>query len=228
MEMSEKIAEVRADGEKRENFIKENTPFIVGCTSCALGRFADKSDDAYAEALCAFNGAIDSFNTERGNFFPFAKTCMINSVRDYIRKTARHKNVIPFTSLERTDSEGETEVFEVCDEDTPLSDTSVEIFSLKEELSYFDISFFDLPKSSPKSAKTRKYCRLICSYAAKDGECISYLYSKKSLPVSKLKSELKINKKVFERYRKYIIAGILILNGGYEILSKYFKGGDAE
>ena len=86
----------------------------------------------------------------------------------------------------------------------------------------FGISFFDLPKASPKSAKTKRACQEVVRYLLERNELLEGLRTKKRLPVSQLMAEPRINDKILDRYRKYIIAGVLIRSSGYTVLPEYF------
>lgn len=103
-----------------------------------------------------------------------------------------------------------------------MSETALEIFSLKSELAPFGISFFELPKAAPKFKRTRVACVEIVKYIVGKKELLASVYEKKTLPAKQVLSALNVNKKVLERHRKYLIMGILIINGNYEILSEYF------
>lgn len=54
----------------------------------------------------------------------------------------------------------------------------------------------------------------------------SFLYLKKRLPSGELLAALHINDKLLERHRAYIIAGVLISRGGYEVLRDYLYGSE--
>jgi len=64
---------------------------------------------------------------------------------------------------------------------------------------------------------------LVVNYILNNEELLRYVYSKKCLPVKQIIEELKVNKKIPDRYRKYIITGIVIINGKYDIVSEYFN-----
>ena len=66
---------------------------------------------------------------------------------------SRHKRAVPFSSLTAEDDNGEEIHFEAEDKNTGISETAIEIYSLKAELELFGISFFELPKAAPKSKK---------------------------------------------------------------------------
>ena len=158
METAEKVMRAQADWDTREIFIKENLPFIYSCASQAAGRFVDESDDVFSEALTAFHDAVTAYEESKGSFHAFAKICIRNRISDYYRTQSRHKRTVPFSSLAAQDDNGEEIPFEAEDKNAGISETALEIYSLKSELEAFGISFFELPKSAPKSKKTRSAC----------------------------------------------------------------------
>ena len=134
----------------------------------------------------------------------------------------KHSKVIPFSSLVTENDNGQETEFEIEDKNASYSETALEIYSLKEELKDFGIEFFDLPKASPKFKSTRNSCIEIVRHIVNNKELLDYVFKKKVLPSKQLTEVLKFSKKILERHRKYLIMGILIINGNYEILSEYF------
>lgn len=183
METAEKVMRAQADRAALEVFIKENLPFIYSCASQAAGRFVDESDDVFSVALSAFHDAVTSYEESKGQFHAFAKTCIRNRISDYYRTQSRHKRAIPFSSLAAEDDNGEEIPFEAEDKNAGISETALEIYSLKAELEPFGISFFELPKAAPKSKKTRSACIQI----------VRYIVSKKRTAF------FRIRKKIFAR-----------------------------
>ncbi|WP_249311864.1 sigma factor [Congzhengia minquanensis] len=222
MEIAEKVMRAQTDDALRELFIKENMAFIYSCAAQAAGHFVDESDDIFSVAFTAFNDAVSSYEERKGYFHSFAKSCIYNRIKDYYRVKIRHNRVVPFSSLSTKNDNGEETEFEIEDKNTEMSETALEIFSLKSELAPFGISFFELPKAAPKFRKTRVACVEIVKYIVREKELLASVYEKKTLPVKQVLSTLNVNKKVLERHRKYLIMGILIMNGNYEILSEYF------
>ena len=218
---ADKIERAKSSADARESLIKEYSNFICSCASKAAGRFVDKSDDIYSEALIAFDNALTSYDRSKGNFNSFAKIVIHNRINDYLKKQNRHCNVVPFGSLAVQNDNGEYVDFDPEDKNAEISDTAIEIFSLKQELKIFDIDFFDLPSASPKSAKTRKACIEIVKYITGNQSLLDSFYKSKTLPVKAILSDLNVNKKIPERHRKYIIMGVLITEGKYEVLLSY-------
>lgn len=219
---ADEIEQAKSSADTRESLIKEYSNFICSCASKAAGRFVDKSDDIYSEALIAFDHALTSYNRSKGNFNSFAKIVIHNRINDYFKKQNRHCNVVPFSSLAVQNDNGEYVDFDPEDKNAEISDAAIEIFSLKQELKNFDIDFFDLPSASPKSAKTKKACLEIVKYITGNQSLLDSFYKSKTLPVKTIISDLKVNKKVPERHRKYIITGVLITVGQYETLLSFF------
>lgn len=153
MEATEKIKHAQTDPAAQERFIRENLSFIHGCAAQGAGHYVDESDEVFSEALVAFHDALLHYDESKGHFHAFAKVCILNRIKDYYRKQNRHRQVIPFESLGTTDDHGAEKPFEPVAENTGMSETALEIASLKIELEAFDISFFDLPKAAPKAKK---------------------------------------------------------------------------
>ena len=65
---ADKIERAKSSADARESLIKEYSNFICSCASQAAGRFVDKSDDIYSEALIAFENALTSYDRSKGNF----------------------------------------------------------------------------------------------------------------------------------------------------------------
>ncbi len=220
---ADKIEQAKSNSEIRENLIREYSNFICSCASKTVGHFVDKSDDIYSEALIAFNNALTSYDSLKGNFNSFAAVVIHNRINDYLKKQNKYNKAIPFSSLSTQNDNGEDVNFDVEDKRNEMSDTAIEIFSLKRELKKFDIDFFDLPSVSPKTAKTRKACLEIVQYIVENKSLLDFVYTSKMLPVKSIIQNLKVNKKIPERHRKYIIMGILITAGRYEVLLSYFS-----
>ncbi|NLY95880.1 MAG: hypothetical protein GX082_00330, partial [Clostridiaceae bacterium] len=103
------------------------------------------------------------------------------------------------------------------------SDLVVEIDLLSRRLAKWDISFNDLSKISPKHKKTRQMCIKISEYILKNDELYRQMMSSKQLPSKQIENTFKLPKKKFERFRKYIIAVVIIKSGDFEQIAEYVK-----
>lgn len=222
MNDAEQILLAQQDPHIREQLLKENDEFIRRCASKAAGRFVDCHDDAYSEALIAFNDAVTAYRPEKGSFYALAAAAIRNRVTDLLRRESRSGNWIPFSSLSTQDDSGNEHPFEMEDRTPVLSDTTLEIDALRQELSQFGISFFDLPKSSPKFGRTKRACREVIHWLVDQPELVHSIREKKCLPAGQITAALHTGSKILERNRTYIIAGVLICAGDYHIMREYF------
>ena len=225
MDKTEQLLLVQQDPQVRENFLAENDLFIRRCASKAAGRFVDRHDDAYSEALIAFNNAITAYRPEKGSFQALAAAAIQNRVTDLLRRENRNTKCVPFSALSTQDDHGSEIPFETEDPAPVVSDAALEISALRQELETFQISFFDLPKSSPKFARTKRACLEVVRWLAAQPERVAHVRETKCLPVRQIMAELGTGNKILERNRTYIIAGMLIWAGDYPVMQEYFRLG---
>lgn len=225
MDETEQLAQVQQDAQAREAFFAQNDEFIRRCASKAAGRFVDEHDDAYSEALIAFNNAVTAYCPEKGAFYALAATAIRNRVTDLLRRECRNNGTVPFSALEEQNDHGDAVSFEIADPKPIVSDTALEIDALRQELDAFGISFFDLPKSSPRFGRTKRACMEVIRWLTEQPERTAEVKRKKCLPAAQIMAELGTGSKILERNRTYIIAGMLIWAGDYHIMREYFNIG---
>lgn len=223
MDETEQLAQVQQDAQAREAFLAQNNEFIRRCASKAAGRFVDEHDDAYSEALIAFNDAVTAYCPEKGAFHALAATAIRNRVTDLLRRECRNSGTVP--ALEEQNDHGDAVPFEIADPKTIVSDAALEIDALRQELEAFGISFFDLPKSSPRFGRTKRACMEVIRWLTEQPERTAEVKRKKCLPAGQIMAELGTGSKILERNRTYIIAGMLIWAGDYHIMREYFNIG---
>lgn len=221
MEPEERAAAAKESNELRGELIKEYMGFIKACAAKTLGRTVSEDDDACSVAMIAFNEAITQYDPGKGRFLSFAAAVIKNKVTDYLRKEYSDKKAIPFSSLSSKDDKGNERVYEIEDRQAGVSEAGLEINSVSRELEDFGISFFELPKASPKFKRTKIACMSVINYLSEDKQLIKAIREKKTLPAKSILENVNVNSKLLERHRKYIIAGVIILTGGYEILPGY-------
>ena len=220
MKLEERVAEATNDKKLKNDLIGEYQNFILAAASKVLKRSVTTSDDEYIIAMVAFGDAIDGYNENKGNFLSFAKTVIRNRIIDSIRREAKH-NSVPFSALEKENSDGETIEFEIHTVDK--SDLMWEIESLTEELSNFEISFFELAEVSPKSRKTKRLCFDAVNYIINNSELVDIIMNKHILPIKEITDNIKLNRKAIERHRKYIITAVIAITQDYPAIAEYFN-----
>ena len=219
---------INGDKEEREIFIKDYLPFIIKTVSNKTNRYIEvENSPEYMIGIEAFNEAIDKYDFSKGKFMSFASLVIKSRVTDFMRKEKRENNVITFTDL------GESQCNAL--EAKSNIDSLVESFSLKDELQKFEetlhefsISLLDLVRESPKHTKVRIRTLNIATYIYDNNSLKKELMTKKRLPISDISKQLKVTSKELSRYRKYIIATVIILDSNLDVLKQYIldvKGG---
>lgn len=220
--------EAKTDHDKREKLIDDYIPFILSCTQKVVGRYIDRAnDEEYSVALEAFSEAIEQYNADKGSFLPFSNQVIKYRLYDYYRKIKKYKEAEVFDNVDDENSQiisiDQKISSEKYIEEVRNYDLALEIKMLKEELKKWDISFAELSEVSPKHVKTRKMCIQIGDYIRKNPDLYHRFKSNKQLPAKNIEEVFKIPIKKFERFRKYIIAIVVIKSGDFEQISEYIK-----
>ncbi|GAA0182371.1 RNA polymerase sigma-I factor [Clostridium sediminicola] len=210
--------------DKRTLFIEENKPFIYRVAFSICKRNLDwNNDDELSISLIAFNKACDSFNDKKGNFHTYASAVIRNSLIDYFRK--KEKNIyLLYESKDSTnylDHKSSLSQYQIHIENQARAS---EIMLLTSELKKFKIKFKDLVDSSPKHKDTREKLLNLSLICINDDSIIDYMNSKSLLPVKNILLLTGYKKKFIEKWRRYIIALILILsNDEYNYIKSYLS-----
>lgn len=209
----------------RNEFIEENKGFIYSSASKICNKKLDWiNDDELSIALIAFNAACDTYDNNKGNFFSFAKVLIRNSLIDFFRK-AKNTPYLMFKDEEELanyiDNKGALIQFEKEQETLRKSE---EIAMFSKELSKYKLGLNDLIEASPSHIDTRNTLLNIAFKCSKEEQIINYITNKKNLPIKEIVLLTSTNRKVLEKWRKYILVLILILSSSeYSYIRSYFN-----
>ena len=199
-------------------------PFILQTASQVLRRYVTKSDDAWSVALIAFWEAADRYREDQGGFEAFARMVIRRRLIDYIRTEARHagETDVPPEAFSGDAGENKPSFHRqtrlITYQETRLQE---EIGEVSQRLATYGFTFEDLPKASPRSKKTKLACARASAYMLSHPALLSQMRHGRRLPLKPLQSGTKLNRKLLERHRNYIIAVVEILHGEYPELGSY-------
>jgi RNA polymerase sigma factor len=213
-----------------EELIRKNEIFILKIASKVTSRYITKSDDEWSIALLALTQAIEGYELEKGNFLKFAELVIKRRIIDYIRSQGKFSSEVSIDPV-LFDAEPEEEdenigikiavAEQISKQDN--GDLKLEIEAANQVFSGYGFSFFDLTSCSPQAKKTRTSCAKAVNYMLNNPFLITELKSTKLLPIKIIEKNAKIPRKILERHRKYIIAAIELLSGGYPYLADYLR-----
>lgn len=229
VKIDQQVVRAAQDERERERFIQSQQRFILRVASRTAHRFVTTSDDEWSAALYAFSKAIDTYQTEKGSFFAYAETAMRRSLIDTFRSQNRFSQEIA-VSPDAFDGaqEGEEPTgvqYVVIRNSVRAADTSLkeEIEAMAAACQPFGFGFSDLMRASPRQVKTRRACAEAVRFLLSDPERLERLTATRQLPMQTMCQQAGLSEKLLDRYRKYIIAAVVVLSGDYPMLSEYFK-----
>ncbi len=209
----------------RNKFIEENKGFIYNCACKVCSRKLDwLNDDELSIAIIAFNTACDSYDSNKGNFFSYAQVLIKNALIDFFRK-AKHTPFLMFKDedecINYIDNKGAILEFEKEQENLRKAE---EIALFSKELLGFKLKLEDIIQASPSHIDTRNTLLNLALKCSKDINIIDHINRKKSLPIKEMILLTSANRKLIDKWRKYILVLILIFSSGeYLYIKSYFN-----
>lgn len=223
----------RGDSVDRDKFIEENKAFIYNTAyNVCKRKLSWENDDELSISLIAFNNACGSFKEEKGNFFSYAKVLIKNSLIDYFRKSKNTPYVIFSNEDEELNSIDIKNSIEKHSVETENKNRAEEIMEFSKELSLYKLDFSTLIKSSPAHSDTRDSLLNIAFACIREEHIVSSIKEKKLLPIKEIMLLTGTNRKLLEKWRRYILMLILILSSDkYPYIRSYLNikvGGNNE
>lgn len=221
----------KTDERAREELISRQEKNILRIASLAKRGFATKSDDEWAIALCAFSHAIDTYLPTKGAFVPYAEVLMKRSLIDEHRANARHVQEMPVSPSafegEQDEDERNPVLPAVIEQSVRAADTTLqdEIRAANSALKRYGFGFYELIDCSPGRGKSREECLAAAQAVLDHPVALDQLLRTRQLPMKWLMEQSGLPKKRLERYRRYIIATIVICAGEFPALQGYIRGG---
>lgn len=229
LDESAEATRAAADERLREELIRRQEKNILRIASGIKHRFVTKSDDEWSIALFAFSRAIDTYQAEKGAFLSYAERLIRNSLIDSSRAEARRacEIAVPPDAFEGEDEEENAPVrYVVVQNSVRAADSRLkeEILAVNEALRAFGFGFYELTDCSPAREKTRKDCRAAAAAILDSPRELERLFSTRRLPARLALERTRVPEKTLEKYRRYIIALVVILSGDYPLLTGYLAG----
>lgn len=225
MDIHREIILCRDNADKLNSLIEKYQPFIFETTYKIEREFNYNKGELSTIGMMAFKEAIEKYDSNRGNFFSYAKLVIKSRAIDYLRK---NKKVITNEKLIIYDSEQnenimvlEKNTIEQYNEISINESRKLEIEEIKKYLKDFEIKFEELILISPKKKKLRNLYIEIAKYISENEYIINKIFGNKRLPIKELCFEFKNQRKKIERGRKYIIFLTIVLTGDFPLMRSY-------
>lgn len=208
------------EGEEQalEQMLASLMDFSLRVASRTCGVYIYSDDEEASIAKIALWEAVQKYEPDKGGILLYIGKVVRHRLIDYKRKQSTRRR---FFSVEFSPGIMESALTQQVEEIIDEIARQQEIYRLSQDLQRFHISLSELPRISPRQEKTRKQALESAQHIARESELNDYFVSKKRLPINMLEKRFGMNRKLLDRYRKYIITAALILIGNYEYLKEY-------
>jgi len=226
--INDRAVAAKLSQDEADRLISDFHPFIKGLASQYSRQFDGiNTDDLISICMLAFYESIQSYDSEKGHFLPFARRVVRARAIDYARAQGRHRGKT--VSLDSSDPEQQStqsaliaEASEqIHDNERRLSALQEEIEQFSDELASWGITMESLTRHSPKHKKLRDSYKDVVAKVSINADIITTIVTKRYFPVSAIAKLTGLPTKKLERARIYVIASLIIKLGDYEMLSEY-------
>ncbi|QGH34066.1 RNA polymerase sigma-I factor [Gracilibacillus salitolerans] len=195
----------------REKLIQYYQPYILSVVGKVCKKFKTWNDDEASISLIAFNRAIDTYDPQKGRtFLNYVYLIIHRELIDFFRKENHYQDLMK-KGDKLLEANHVKEAVEHYHQEQRISNMAAEIIDLNDQLSQFYIRFEELETFSPKQKRTRKKVLDIAEDFIQKETLVEQLYRRKQFPVKDFLKLANYRVKTIEKYRKYIIAIIIIL-----------------
>lgn len=219
------------DEHLREEFIASQKGFIRSFASYICHRALDwHNDDELSVSLIAFNRAVDTFDPAAGsNFLAYARVLIRNSLVDYFRNRQQGKGIKENNVTDELTAHLETAAsLEQYALSADNMERAYEIEVFKETLERCGLTLETLVKHSPRHRDTRENLKNIVLKVSRHEALLERVLREKKLPIKEIQSLSGANRKMLEKWRKYLLSLFIIAaHGELEMLAEYIWGKDA-
>lgn len=211
-EYFESIMKIKqGDLQEKKEFTDRHKSFILETISHSLGRSAiPKNSAEYDIGLDAFDYSLELFNPEKDtDFLSFSEQIIKESVLEYIKRENSNN------ALKQIDEE---KYYLYCN-----YESTKDISQFKRSLWEHGIKLSDLPNLSPDEKQNIGVCVRIAKYLATDDKLFQKVTGNKSLSTEDFNDGIKLERRIFNKHKKYIIALTLIIKNNLRLLCSYLK-----
>lgn len=224
MELSERVLKAQTDAAEMDHLVADYLPFIKKEASKYNG-YGLEYDDKLSLGMLVFVNCVRQYQPARGNFVSFVSVCVRNRLLDVAAKQNSMAALVqsPMGSEEDVENaayadEASLWAYSLTLEQQTLAE---EIDALSQSLKQFDITFDVLSKNSPRQKRSRGLCMQLAQAVVRNEMMRHSLFANRRLPQAKLAEQFEISEKTVEKYRRYIVALAVILEGDYPAVKTF-------
>ncbi|MDR0909290.1 MAG: hypothetical protein LBM77_05930 [Spirochaetaceae bacterium] len=214
VDLNSRLLAAKTDASLLNSLITDYLPFIKK-TITAVFPHLQEQEEALSEAMLSFTRSVRTYTPEKGAFFPYSRKVIRNRLLDIAYKELRYLEKL----LHLHDRPADTRLGEAAEYTQKLAkeqkELQVEIQLLKDELKAWGFTLRDLASQCPKEERSRKTCRIITGHIIRDTKLLERMKRTHRLPISQLKAATGFSQKMLDKYRRFIVALVIVETGDY-------------
>lgn len=201
----------QGDLSAKKDFTDRHKGFISETISHSLGKSTiPKNSPEFDIGLEAFYYSINKFNPEKDkDFLLFSEDIIQDWVRSYVREESLKNN---------SNQIDEEKYYLYCN-----YESTKDISQFKRHLWEHGIKLSELPNISPEEKLNIGTCVKIARKLSVDNELFEKVVNDRNLSMEDFAGGISLDKRIFNKYRKYIIALTIILKSNLKLLCSYLK-----
>jgi RNA polymerase sigma factor len=184
----------------------------------------EQRQDNLTEAMLAFTQSVKTYDGKLGSFAAYARTVIKNRLIDAARKESKTRKRLSFISEKDGEAPGLWEA-DIAKRNYDLTEQQnnlrMEIDEINTQFAEWGFTWEKLMKKCPKQERSRRSCHIIARRILEDDELAAEMLKTRQLPAGRLSAKTGFSLKIFEKYRRYIAAVVLIMRGDYPYIHSF-------
>ena len=214
-ELTAQVQTAKTNKHALNTLLHDYMPFIKKCVSSVFFKGQSKADNL-TDAMLAFAHSVQTYDPEKGAFLQYAAAVIRNRLIDNARKelSVQKRFSSLFAKTDEIDIAWESGMsLQVYNREEEERNLRLEIEELNKEFAKWGFSWETLLKTCPKQERSRRIAQRIVETLRQDPVLLADMLKTRRLPAFRLSGMH--SQKALEKYRRYIIALLIISQGDY-------------
>jgi len=167
--------------------------------------------------MLGFIQSVKTYNEDKGAFIPYAQTVIRNRLINAAKKEA---------AIQKQNGEMDIQwEYETAErrytEFTARKEAQTEIGELNGAFGRWGFTWRDLVKNCPRQSRSRNSCHQIVRVLLAEKPLLDEMLRTNKLPIQRLSALSGYSEKTLEKYRRYISALVIIVEGDYPYVRSF-------
>jgi RNA polymerase sigma factor len=222
--LSERINLAKNDKRSLNQLTNEYMPFIKKSISGVFFR-SQMRQDFLTEAMLGFIQSVKTYNEDKGSFISYAQVVIRNRLINAAKKEAAIQkplfSIATNSQKDEKDIQGYESAERQYNELEVRKEAQMEIAELSSTFVLWGFTWPDLLKGCPKQSRSRTSCHEVVHALIADKQLLAEMIKTGKLPIKRVSALTGKSEKMLEKYRRYISALVLILEGDYPYIHSF-------